>query len=601
MRLILFVFGFVLSFSLCAEEQFEFGTVDLSVADNWFEVETKNEYINPVVVTGGISTNDEDGVVSRVRNVTSGSFEVRLEDRGTSGLHTGVETVSFMVVEEGEHLIGGLRFVARKKNDFDPAGYSVGGASSQTEYQSLVVTDSPIINQADAVGAWNIVPFSQLVGEADESPMSIRLNVDSSVTDRIRFRFEQARGDQSLVFVDEVHFVAIQAGRGETELGLPIQAATTNRNDQPITHVFSDIFFDPSETYLNPILFCQLPRVYGGNSAAARYRDLSENGVQFKADEPTGWDQNHGPEVVSYFIIGVPAFEVVSIAAHELSVSSNAEILGNLSVGSNFDVLGDSSFSGSLDLGGDLVVSGQLLNSDGTRITNLGSDENENILIGTGASAESSLNIVIGGNASFFSPTDASAVGVANVVVGPGSRALDSAGTAIGILTTAGNKQATAVGAFSESFGSKSIALGTSSSSGGFASIAIGNSVFASGDESISIGRSSGAEGDRGIAIGRWSSADGKEAIAIGTGVGTADANAILLGNHLRASGENSTVIGSYNSQNPQNHNFAEEAFAIGIGTSDESRRTPFVILDDGAIIIERQGDISMGVFGGSQ
>jgi len=96
----------------------EVGTVELSVANDWQNVEILGEYTEPIVVTGAITRNDTDSIVAQVRNVTPASFDIRIVDWGTAGLHTGTETVTFLVAESGRQSVGGLIIEAGKKTNY---------------------------------------------------------------------------------------------------------------------------------------------------------------------------------------------------------------------------------------------------------------------------------------------------------------------------------------------------------------------------------------------------------------------------------------------------------------------------------------------------
>ena len=75
------------------------GSVVMSVEDGI------REFQNPVVIVGPPTRNGGDPCVVRVRNVTSNSFEVRIQEwLYLDQLHT-VENVSYMVVEAGEYMM----------------------------------------------------------------------------------------------------------------------------------------------------------------------------------------------------------------------------------------------------------------------------------------------------------------------------------------------------------------------------------------------------------------------------------------------------------------------------------------------------------------
>lgn len=69
--------------------------------------------------------------------------------------------------------------------------------------------------------------------------------------------------------------------------------------------------------------------------------------------------------------------------------------------------------------------------------------------------------------------------------------------------------------------------------------------------------------------------------------------NSMAVGSNLNIYDENSVVIGTWNEDTT-----GDEAFVIGNGDSSSSASNSFVVLKDGAIQMERQGDIEMGIYG---
>jgi hypothetical protein len=80
------------------------GTVeygDLTIDHNEIIVEFDNEFVNPVVIMGVLSTNDEDPATVRVSEVTNVNFKVQVQEwEYLDGDHEP-ETVSYMVLEAG--------------------------------------------------------------------------------------------------------------------------------------------------------------------------------------------------------------------------------------------------------------------------------------------------------------------------------------------------------------------------------------------------------------------------------------------------------------------------------------------------------------------
>ena len=376
-------------------EDFEVMSFELSVADGWQEVTFSNQYTDAVVVTGAITDNDTDGVVAQVRNITDTSYEIRLVDWNTTGLHTAEETITCIAVEAGRHTVGGLIVEAGVKNDF--IGNVAINANGQTASSSVYF--DPITKQTDAVGDWNYTTFGQVVGEADADAIHVR-NVNNKVwTDQYQFRFEKKRDATTAAAIDELHYVVIQAGKSDESSAINFESFSTSNlyNHNGAVCIYP-------EEIVNPFLMVSAPLVHGGDTTAMRINNITNLNFSARSDEPLAWDGTHAAEALSVFVIGneddalqinrvvtttlevadqVVVGEGASAAGdaaiavgqnavangdNALAIGSNAQALANnsLAIGENavtsgdvkLSVVGDSDLDGNLSVSGDLSVDG---------------------------------------------------------------------------------------------------------------------------------------------------------------------------------------------------------------------------------------------------
>ena len=86
--------------NLIDEKGHAFGeTGKINLTNAWTSITLNNSYTKPVIVFGGISNNDGEGVNVRVRNVTGNSFEVRLQEWDYLDGNHSPESVSWIVME----------------------------------------------------------------------------------------------------------------------------------------------------------------------------------------------------------------------------------------------------------------------------------------------------------------------------------------------------------------------------------------------------------------------------------------------------------------------------------------------------------------------
>lgn len=315
---------------LCAQDPIEFGSVNLSVADGWVTIDLLEGFTTPIVTTGSISSNDIDAVVTEVRNVTATSFEVRILDWGTSGLHTAAETISFMAVEQGRHIIGGLTFEAGKKTDFTTLTTNANG---RTGFQSVYF--DPIVKQEGAEGVWNYSGFTQIIGNDDASAINCRLNSSPDWTDKLSFRFEQSTGDSSNVIISELHYIVIQAGEGVTAKdAIPFKVFGT----EPL---FDDdgAVLEYGDKFENPIIYTRMATIKGYDAANLRVRDVEEEQVTIYVVEATGGDKDHSFEPASMLIIGNPNdhsirhLDATSVTANSAHLREDMQVDGDVTIG----------------------------------------------------------------------------------------------------------------------------------------------------------------------------------------------------------------------------------------------------------------------------
>ena len=74
-------------------------TGKMNLTNAWTSVNFNSNYTKPVVIFGGISSNDSEGVNVRLRNVTGYGFEVSLQEWDYLDGNHSTESVSWMVVE----------------------------------------------------------------------------------------------------------------------------------------------------------------------------------------------------------------------------------------------------------------------------------------------------------------------------------------------------------------------------------------------------------------------------------------------------------------------------------------------------------------------
>jgi hypothetical protein len=230
-----------------------------------------------VVVAGPASYNGGQPTTVRIRNVTSNSFEVQLDEWDyLDGYHV-TETISYFVMEEGQQLIDGLLFKAARVSGVASSFLSVNFNLQDSSYAS-----KPVV-------------LAQAVGENEPSATVVRLK---DVTNQgFKVRLQQEEANTSTLLDKEVHYIALPLGE-QTLGGRAFRSATVTANDDWKTVSFA-------QDVANPAFFAQASTYSGGDPIAVRYKNLSASEVSFKLEEEQSKDQeeDHVDEQVQYLVV----------------------------------------------------------------------------------------------------------------------------------------------------------------------------------------------------------------------------------------------------------------------------------------------------------
>jgi len=134
----------------------------VSTDESWMQVNLQNNYINPVIVTFYYENNNTLPASTRIRNITSNSFEVRLQHPSEANLFS--DTIYYLVVEEGKWRFKGRKIEAHKyETNKVSASPNIGGSwdSADSKTYSHTYSAAPIVlhqvmsyNDASWITSW---------------------------------------------------------------------------------------------------------------------------------------------------------------------------------------------------------------------------------------------------------------------------------------------------------------------------------------------------------------------------------------------------------------------------------------------------------------
>ena len=234
---------------------------------HWRTIELEHSYQNPAVVVGPLSFNGSHEATIRIKNVTSTSFDVRIQEWSyLDGWHTQ-ESVGFMVLESGVHTLPDGTIIA--------AGVQT---SASSEWQSLQFghqfADAPVvISQVTTIGEADAVVTRQV--DITSSGFSLMLQE------------EEAGGQHA---EEQVAWIAVQSTAGSDSTGSDstrdLHAFATQ---DFVTHRKTNVAL-PDGFQSDPVIIAAMQSFDGGDTANLRFANLNPDGVQVWVDEERSKD-----------------------------------------------------------------------------------------------------------------------------------------------------------------------------------------------------------------------------------------------------------------------------------------------------------------------
>jgi hypothetical protein len=254
----------------------ETGTVSTNQPDPsaWQTVTLNQTYSNPVVVMQPVSANGGHPVHVRLRNVQGSSFGFQLEEWDyRDGSHT-TETISYTVMEAGQHTLSDGTPVEAGTVRTDHSGTNAGFAQS---FGSAPV----VLSQAQTRdGPHEIVTRQQ--------------NVSTSGFD-VKVQEERRDGTHA---TERIGYIAIEPGAGSLD-GANFEVGRTGNTVTDSSHT---IEFG-RDMGSSPVFLAGMQTRDGPDSAGLRYQNLAGNSVDVFVEEEQSADDEtrHTTEVVGYF------------------------------------------------------------------------------------------------------------------------------------------------------------------------------------------------------------------------------------------------------------------------------------------------------------
>jgi len=254
----------------------ETGQIELKQGDanNWYDVTLDGSYTDPVVIMNPPSHNGSDPSHVRLRNVSSDSFEFRVEEWDyLDGWHMN-ETMSYAVFEAG----------TRTLSD----GTQVVVGTTSTDHESSAVAFARSFDSTPVV----LSQPQTFVGSDAIVTRNWNVSTDGFT---VQLQEQESRGAH---YAETVGYVAIDSATGTND-GSKYEVS---RSANGVTDGWQTISFEQS--YETPMFLADMQTRDGSDTAGVRCQNLSSDAVDVMIEEEQSYDNEmaHLAESVGYVV-----------------------------------------------------------------------------------------------------------------------------------------------------------------------------------------------------------------------------------------------------------------------------------------------------------
>jgi hypothetical protein len=272
------VIGFML-FSSDAESSLPMEFGELEIDHDWTWVTFDKGYVDPVVVAKPLSRNGGDPATVRIRNVDASGFEIRVHEWDYLDEWHTLETVGYLVMERGSHVLpDGTQVEAGRFDTDNGSGFATASFTQPFVVVPVVLAAVTSDNEEDAVVTRlrNIGPqsFEYQLQEQE-------LNNKAHATETVSY----IAWEPSMGTVDDVVFEVGRTGN------------TVKSQPYPITYQsnFSDV----------PVFLADMQTRDGADPATVGWltKDLFGIEVQIVEEQSRDNETDHTSEDVGYILV----------------------------------------------------------------------------------------------------------------------------------------------------------------------------------------------------------------------------------------------------------------------------------------------------------
>ncbi|MEM6633810.1 MAG: PQQ-dependent sugar dehydrogenase, partial [Bacteroidota bacterium] len=251
--------------------------------ENWVTVNLLRNYTQAVVMVGGISYLGGQVAYPRVRNVTSSSFQVKVEEWQCMDVNHLIEMVPYVVMEAGEYVLPNGKLLK--------AGVING------------VTQEWINSAFPSPFAQAPVLLAQVSSFNEADPVNVRLDHSQSTGTAFRLRLQEDEGNNQVHAGELVSWMAVEPGIKPNGFAYEMDKAAQ------VNQEWKNVSFNQSYAY-KPIFIGFAASFNEVDPIALRFDQASQtgNGLSIRIQEETCADaeETHAFETINYWVFERP-------------------------------------------------------------------------------------------------------------------------------------------------------------------------------------------------------------------------------------------------------------------------------------------------------
>ncbi|MEO0899984.1 MAG: PQQ-dependent sugar dehydrogenase, partial [Bacteroidota bacterium] len=280
------------------------------ITHSWQTLNFQRSYTSPIIVAGASSYNENEPANVRIRNLTSNSCEIRLDEWECDDETHLQETVGYLIIEAGVHVLpNGQKLIADQisaNQDFATYTFPVSLAST------------PAI-------------LGQVVTEFEANAVVTRFDHTQLSNAGFRMKLQEEEGSDGIHANETVCFIVAEEGNYDGYLPLEVKRLTSLVDD-------NWTYLEFEQDYENdPVFLSQISSNRDSDVCGLRFRNLYGGDAELLVEEEQCSDAEttHAAEDVSYFAFAesgliVGDIETTNLPIELISFTASQEVDGVL-------------------------------------------------------------------------------------------------------------------------------------------------------------------------------------------------------------------------------------------------------------------------------